>query len=334
MARKSKYRTRDRRKTDPMICFYVDEVEQIYKNVIGEELRDRFDEWYQDWDKHLFTRANFRIFDRKKSRDGEPIDILLSYSIKGESVRFALFNKEGKSFEWSMHTGYCSPLKGEWDLRHKSLSGMENMPVWALDDTGDRVSKEHALVKQEIDSREARVSQIPDVEKLVRSAQQGNIPVMLAESLALERMGLNEELIKLHNKNLNIIYNGCLEALSFTVLFCLFYFHIRPPKSYSKPASTETSGGKKYQELLPSVNNLSPQAVIRPKNGTKLYFKRTWTRRTESWHVRGHLRRYKSGKEIWVKPHVKGSGENVKKSVYVNEARKDAYAESPPNHHI
>lgn len=35
---------------------------------------------------------------------------------------------------------------------------------------------------------------------------------------------------------------------------------------------------------------------------------RNYTRHTESWSVLGHYRQYKSGKKIWINPHVKGTG--------------------------
>jgi len=37
--------------------------------------------------------------------------------------------------------------------------------------------------------------------------------------------------------------------------------------------------------------------------------KREYTRKTESWLVRGHYRHYKNGKKVWIKPTVKGKGE-------------------------
>jgi hypothetical protein len=37
--------------------------------------------------------------------------------------------------------------------------------------------------------------------------------------------------------------------------------------------------------------------------------KRQVTRHVDSWSVRGHIRRLQNGKEIWVKPHIKGVGE-------------------------
>jgi hypothetical protein len=42
--------------------------------------------------------------------------------------------------------------------------------------------------------------------------------------------------------------------------------------------------------------------------------KRTITRHTESWEVRGHYRKCPSGKVVWVKPHKKGSGEVTQKN--------------------
>jgi hypothetical protein len=50
------------------------------------------------------------------------------------------------------------------------------------------------------------------------------------------------------------------------------------------------SGGLKYQYLFDPVT------------------KKHYERHAEAWSVRGHYRRYKSGKEVFIKPYTKGSG--------------------------
>ncbi len=49
-----------------------------------------------------------------------------------------------------------------------------------------------------------------------------------------------------------------------------------------------------------------------PREGEK----RAYNRKTESWRQRGHWRRYKSGKTVWIEPVVKGSKKNVKPKTY------------------
>ncbi len=51
---------------------------------------------------------------------------------------------------------------------------------------------------------------------------------------------------------------------------------------------------------------------IKSKNAEKLY-KRTYTKHIQSWTVRGHIRRYKSGKTVYIKPYVKGKGKKESK---------------------
>ncbi len=51
---------------------------------------------------------------------------------------------------------------------------------------------------------------------------------------------------------------------------------------------------------------------IKSKNAEKLS-KRAYTKHIESWTVRGHIRRYKSGKTVYIKPYVKGKGKKEPK---------------------
>jgi hypothetical protein len=45
--------------------------------------------------------------------------------------------------------------------------------------------------------------------------------------------------------------------------------------------------------------------------------KRKYEKHTESFGVRGHYRRYKSGKTVWVRPFVKGAGNKNDKEYFV-----------------
>ncbi|MBZ9635531.1 hypothetical protein [Clostridium sp. FP1] len=44
--------------------------------------------------------------------------------------------------------------------------------------------------------------------------------------------------------------------------------------------------------------------------------KREYERHTLGWTVRGHWREYKSGKKVWIKPHINGDKDNVEGKVY------------------
>jgi len=52
------------------------------------------------------------------------------------------------------------------------------------------------------------------------------------------------------------------------------------------------------------------------KNPSVLESKIEYERHAESWNVRGHWRKYKSGKKIWIKPHIKGTGQNIEGKNY------------------
>ena len=45
---------------------------------------------------------------------------------------------------------------------------------------------------------------------------------------------------------------------------------------------------------------------------------RSFTRHVEAWNVRGHYRKYRSGKRIWIRPYTKGKGK-IKATEYVVE---------------
>lgn len=78
---------------------------------------------------------------------------------------------------------------------------------------------------------------------------------------------------------------------------------------------------KKQKSKKSSKNNKSRQVKINTVKYTfdfsEEYAKRHYERSAESWSVRGHWRIYKgTGKRVWIKPHVKGSGENIEPKEY------------------
>lgn len=78
---------------------------------------------------------------------------------------------------------------------------------------------------------------------------------------------------------------------------------------------------KKQKSKKSSKNNKSRQVKINTVKYTfdfsEEYEKRHYERSAESWSVRGHWRIYKdTGKRVWIKPHVKGSGDNIEPKEY------------------
>jgi len=69
----------------------------------------------------------------------------------------------------------------------------------------------------------------------------------------------------------------------------------------------KSKGGIKYTYI-----NRKKYIIKAPSEEWKQ--KRQITRHVDSWSVRGHIRRLQNGKEIWVKPHIKGTGEITPKN--------------------
>lgn len=54
--------------------------------------------------------------------------------------------------------------------------------------------------------------------------------------------------------------------------------------------------------------NVNKEAATRDKN--------RYERKIEQWTVRGHWRNYSDGNRVWIKPYVKGDGENIQSKSY------------------
>ena len=77
-------------------------------------------------------------------------------------------------------------------------------------------------------------------------------------------------------------------------------------KSKSSNKNNKKKNNKKVRKII-----MSNRVINVPNNVTDIEVKRGYTRRTESWKVKGFWRTYKSGKKVWIKPSVRGN-KNVK----------------------
>ena len=77
-------------------------------------------------------------------------------------------------------------------------------------------------------------------------------------------------------------------------------------KSKSSNKNNKKKNNKKVRKII-----MSNRVINVPNNVTDIEIKRGYTRRTESWKVKGFWRTYKSGKKVWIKPSVRGN-KNVK----------------------
>ena len=113
-----------------------------------------------------------------------------------------------------------------------------------------------------------------------------------------------------------------------TILTALFHFHDRQPKVYEKADQSHHVKFLRHNDTYNPYKRLDPRAIVRPRNGTVQWMEQQRERHTESWAVKGHFRtlraeRYKEkrGQTIWVNDFIKGSGENMRESIYVDKIR-------------
>ncbi len=78
------------------------------------------------------------------------------------------------------------------------------------------------------------------------------------------------------------------------------------------------SSNKKKKSKNKVVKVVSKKYIFSKENENQQeHEKRDYNRHSESWSVRGHWRFYKkTGKRVWVSPHVKGNSENVEGKTY------------------
>lgn len=86
-------------------------------------------------------------------------------------------------------------------------------------------------------------------------------------------------------------------------------------KDEIRNVSKKTKSTKKKKNNNKIVKIVTKKYVFTHSN--KDYVKNNYERHKESWSVRGHWRFYKkTGKKVWVKPHVKGNIEEVEGKTY------------------
>lgn len=76
--------------------------------------------------------------------------------------------------------------------------------------------------------------------------------------------------------------------------------------------SKKGKGGKKKSRVVNITKKVYKLTV--PFDIPKV--KRGFNRHTDAWQVRGHMRKLKSGKEVWVRPYVKGDKSKKEPTIY------------------
>lgn len=304
-----------------MFCLYSSEVISICDNVYGDDgLLEEFYDWLDAWDKHLFTRANLIVIDRKKKKNYH-----FRYVIKNRSV--AITQYDDKDEKIICFTDSLDIEKDQYDIRVKQVGDVHYcMPVFepgekaALDMLHEPIVSAQSQIgggwgvsQQEFESLESLLQTIPedDPRRPIFLKRLSDMLQIQNNSIA----AIEKRIRKNHIKIQKIRRKGTFRA----VLAILFYFHLREPRQFEATNERWGTSYKKHNDLYNPFKRLHPERIVRCKTGTSQWFNRTYTRKTESWWVKGHKRRYKSGKVVWIEPYIKGDGEVTQLSIYGQE---------------
>lgn len=327
---------------DPMLCFNFEEVSAILENVLDEEMIDGFYEWLDNWSHFLFEKANFVVVTKRK-KDSEK-SFYCSYKVWGGQLRIKLYEdgELGKSV-----TFVVDPQRSDFEsigglsirIAGGSLESIRTNLV--SEETSEYVKGEIARIQseeREMNEEAHRVSTMVSFAKEINKGLSKPSPNMALEAaeyalskstryrdLVSEDIDMNrghQKVLEGHIRILDSLRNKALmetlENIAKSILCSLYYYTLRGPKVFLKEQVSDTAGWKKYNDLYNPFRSLTPRSIVRPKNGTRLYLENNRTRKTESWHVRGHTRKYKSGKIVWISPYIKGTGEGLRLSIYVD----------------
>lgn len=90
------------------------------------------------------------------------------------------------------------------------------------------------------------------------------------------------------------------------------YIEVRKTTT-KKPNKKKNNRPKKNVRYIPSRNYIINRV---PSEEEVIQERKKRERHTEAWRVRGHYRRYKSGKVVWVRPYIKGDKSKLQPSEY------------------
>jgi hypothetical protein len=306
----------------PIIALYHDEAETILKETIGESSHvDKFHAWLEEWRKFIFKEANFII--RPRTKFGAVA--YAAYRINGRNITISVFSDEcDDSCVMVINPDYLDLEELFLGVESVDFHGSPEATVTVsstiedIDETNrmleaiDKSAKTSAL-EFEFKHNE-NIRRDPSLkEKFERTAVKYRAKMDGVHSKY--RMEATERLFQMG-----------MAKTAITILATLFHFHDRRPKVYEAANEAHTEGYSKHNDLYNPLKRLNPPAIVRPRNGTRSWFEQQRAKHTESWHVKGHSRtlkaeRYKEkrGQTIWVNPFVKGSGENMRLSIYVDQ---------------
>ena len=325
----------------PLIALYSHEIEAIIEGV--QEDPD-YDQWLEDFDKLFFRKGGFTFC--KKGGDGSD-SIYFTFNVKDKDISFKVMDKDGEeflSFTYGLEYEEADAVQIKFADADKVLENEIGFDVFRLSDEYSKMSAEthQSAIEAEKDDRDHLNTLYLKVQGLIKQTELLKSAILPGNATPAENSILNqsidacfeakraydEQLKKVQGMTgyrckvlVGMIISYQCHLIANIWLYTMFYFHLRPANYIESGKVLESEGYKRYNPDYNPVKRLGASMVYRAKNGTRSYFEQARQRRTESWHVRGHQRTYKkTGLQIWVNPYVKGTGENMRLSVYAEEA--------------
>jgi hypothetical protein len=330
----------------PVIALYYSEAKDIMTGVADDP---EFHKWRDEFAKLFFTAGHFIISEKGKKEDQS---MYFSFNAKSRTPHFTVFDHNGTVMtrfnvsvddvsviiETSEYTKEAADFALSVELIR--INPFLQLFLSVSEPTKTDSYKRELDELDELDAKCKQIYSLPimkgvniydsyDVQKKYAGtksdAERNLIALMIQDILEIrsKQKKISEQMLVTLDSNENLRNKKIVESFQQDIfcLFCstMYYFHIRVPKFVDLETVMTTEGYKKWNPDYNPIKRLQPPSVVRPRNGTRSYLEQQRQRRTESWHVRGHLRRYKkTGLEVWITPYVKGTGDGLRLSVYAD----------------
>lgn len=338
---------RNRYAAKPIICLYHDESDAIIDHVMQDDSTS-FYEWLGQWDRFIFKEANFVVKPRAKGES-----MYAAYKVQGRNLLVSVFSENtSDAYEFMVNPDYIDPESfitdaiisinehGE-DLHNITMP----VPVDFMNEFAEYSRAEDAKFgQQEAELMEQKMNieksfggmtneQLMEKAKALPDTPENKIYVKFVYDELSKHVKILNDLVDNANAAIvsvkerrDVIRLNSMARVTITILTALYHFQVRQPKVYLDGNESHTEGYKRWNKDYNPMKRLTPPAIVRPKNGTRSWFEQQRQRLTESWHVKGHTRvlraaRYKEkrGQTIWISDFVKGSGENMRLSIYADQ---------------
>ena len=319
-----------------MIALRHDESDAIIDGVLSPGELDRFYAWLDQWDKFLFREADFVVADKKAG------SLLMRYRVQGRNMRVWVFSDTTDAQVDFMVNPDFIDIEDMADAV-SSVKTKGNvvkdvgMPYQKdfVESSSKSIKHSEAMMQSSADSVKADQD---DFERIQSSLYPNGLSDMSAPVLkdTIDRLQAKVDKLKRTISDHKRLEEAChrdmvahgVRRAAITILTALFHFHDGQRKVYQKTEQSDNVKVSRHNDTYNPYKRLDPRAIVRPRNGTVQWMEQHRERHTESWAVKGHFRtlkaeRYKEkrGQTIWVNDFIKGSGENMRESIYVDKIR-------------